>query len=154
MGNTDSELVLDINGNPLEVGLEYSIEPTIGIFGGIERGDPLKFVPVHETQKEIHLSSDVHIDSDKNAYCRDEGLWRLGYDASNSRIMVIASNIFNQPRASFKIKKSTDSFIHSYKITTSSVEPPLGQEEFYYLTVFLDSLLMRSNSQAWAYLHL
>ena len=119
----------------------------------MHRGDPLTFVPVDETQKEIHLSSNVQIHSGKNAYCRDDGPWRLGYDTSNSHVMVIASDIFNQPHASYKIEKSIDGFIHSYKITTSSVEPPLAQERFYYLTVFLDSLLMRSNSQAWAYLH-
>ncbi|KAJ8433098.1 hypothetical protein Cgig2_020594 [Carnegiea gigantea] len=93
--DADSDLVLDVEGNPLAVGLEYFIGRAIGFFGGIGRagrdgtdhscplyvieyrsevdiGDPVKFIPVNETQKEIHVSSDVKIESGKSAYCRSE----------------------------------------------------------------------------------
>ena len=155
---TDSDLVLDVEGNPLEVGSEYYIQPAIGFRGGIgrsgrspsapdlscplyaievpsevNRGDPVKFVPVDETQKQIHLSSDVQIDSGFSAYCRDDGLWRLALDAYNRRLVVIASGAFNAPRSLFKIE-TTDGSLGAYRITTAE------QEGSSYLTLFRDRL--------------
>ncbi|KAJ8433099.1 hypothetical protein Cgig2_020595 [Carnegiea gigantea] len=146
--DTDSDLVLDVEGNPLEVGSEYYIGRAVGFFGGIgrsgrdgtdlscplyvvegpsevDRGDPVKFVPVDETQKEIHLSSDVQIDSGLSAYCRSDGFWRVSFDAYTRGDVIIAAGAFSVPRSSFRIEK-TEGSLNAYKIA--------------YLTVFRDLL--------------
>ncbi|KAJ8421166.1 hypothetical protein Cgig2_026614 [Carnegiea gigantea] len=126
--DTDNDLVLDREGNPLEVGSEYYIQRAVGFFGGIgrsgrdntdlscplyvvqrlsevDRGDPVEFVPINGTQKEIHLSSDVQIDSGLSAYCRSDGLWRVRFGAYTCGNVIIASRAFSVPRSSFRIEK-------------------------------------------------
>nr|C0HM47.1 RecName: Full=Kunitz-type trypsin inhibitor 1 [Selenicereus costaricensis] len=58
--DTDSDLVLDVDGNPLEVGSEYYIGRAVGFYV-VER-----------------FSSDVQIDS---GLCRSDGFWRVSLDA-------------------------------------------------------------------------
>ena len=162
--DTDSDLVLDIEGNPLEVGSEYYIRRAIGFVGGIGRsgrsspiptdlscplyvieypgeldeGDPVKFVPVDETQKEIHLSSDVQIDSGRSAYCRSDGFWRVRFDAYTRGDVIIASGTFSDPRSSFRIEK-TEGSLNAYKIAYSP-PPTTSSQQQRYLTVFRDLL--------------
>ncbi|KAJ8433101.1 hypothetical protein Cgig2_020597 [Carnegiea gigantea] len=152
--DTDGDLVLDIEGNPLEVGSEYYIFRAGGILGAIGRsgrhgtddtcplyviqyptpvhkGDLVKFVPVNETQKEIHLSSDVKIDSGESAYCGSDGFWRPILDAHTRSQLVIASASPSDTRTTFRIQK-IEGYLNAYKI----VYPfPRGQG---YLSLFHD----------------
>ena len=91
--DTDSDLVLDTNGNPLQVGSEYFIRLATGFLRRIgrtgrsspsswpqhlikfNRVDPIKFIPLNETQKEIHLSLAIQIDSGTSP-CGDDGFWK------------------------------------------------------------------------------
>lgn len=149
--DTDSHLVLDVDGNPLEVGSEYYIGRAVGFFAGIgrdprngvcplyvverfsevDRGDPLKFVPVNETQKEIHLSSDVQIDSGLSAYCRSDGFWRVSLDAYSRREVIIAGDAFSGPPSSFRIEKTEGSF-NAYKIAYSPPTTTSSLQQRYY----------------------
>ncbi|KAJ8433095.1 hypothetical protein Cgig2_020591 [Carnegiea gigantea] len=159
----DSDVVLDVYGKPLEVGSEYYMRRAVGLFGGIGRshrygtnspcplyvkeykseyitGDPVKFVPANETQKEIHLSSDVQIDSGKSATCRSDGFWRVILDAFTLTRVVIATGTPSVPPSSFRMEKA-EFPPNAYKITYS---PPtsssLQQQDQEYLTVFGDYL--------------
>ncbi|KAJ8433103.1 hypothetical protein Cgig2_020599 [Carnegiea gigantea] len=91
-----------------------------------------------DIDKEIHLSSDVQIDSGLSAYCRSDGFWRVSFDAYTYRDVIIASGIFSVPRSSFRIEKtegslSADKIAYSPPTTTSS-------QQQRYLTVFRDLL--------------
>jgi len=37
------------------------------------KGHPVKFIPADQTQKHIHLSSDIKIDSGFSDFCDDDG---------------------------------------------------------------------------------
>ncbi|KAJ8433092.1 hypothetical protein Cgig2_020588 [Carnegiea gigantea] len=160
----DSDLILHVEGNPLEVGSEYYIRRAVGFFGGIvrsgrdgqwrshhgvsgvtrhpfqkkiDRGDPVKFAPVDETRKEIHLSSEVQIDSGLSAYCRSDGFWRVSFDAYTRGDVIIASGTFGVPCSSFRIEKTEGSH-NAYKIAYSP--PTTSSLQQRYLTVFRDLL--------------
>lgn len=148
--DTNSNLVLDTNGNPLLAGSEYFVQPATGFFRRIgragrssasscpqypivfNRGDPVKFKPINETRKEIHLSSDLHIDSGTGP-CRDDGFWRLNRDAIYRRLVVEASGASDVPPTSFKIDKAPG-LVNTYRITTAEAE----QQGSSYLSVYCD----------------
>nr|C0HM46.1 RecName: Full=Kunitz-type trypsin inhibitor 1 [Selenicereus undatus] len=94
-------LVLDVDGNPLEVGSEYYIGRAVGFyvverFSEVDRGDP--------------LSSDVQIDSGLSAYCRSDGFWGV-------------------PPSSFRIEK-TEGFPNAYKIAYSPPTTSSQQQRY------------------------
>ncbi|KAJ8435369.1 hypothetical protein Cgig2_024356 [Carnegiea gigantea] len=132
----DSDLVLDVEGRAPRNGFcpLYVVER----FSEVDRGDPLKFVPVNETQKEIYLSSDVQIDSGLSAYCRSDGFWRVSFDAYTRGDVIIAAGAFSVPRSSFRIEK-TEGSLNAYKIAYSPPTTTSSQQQRY-LTVFRDLL--------------
>ncbi|KAJ8435365.1 hypothetical protein Cgig2_024352 [Carnegiea gigantea] len=154
--DTASDLVRDVEGKPLKVGSEYYIRRAVGFFGGIgksrrrgpcplyvieyqnpgHKGDPVKFVPVNKTQKEIHLSSNIKIDSGKSAICRSNGFWRVIFDAYNRRNVIIASGNSSDARTTFRIEK-TQGPLNAYKIVYPLPTTPTRRS---YLTVFRDRL--------------
>ncbi|KAJ8435364.1 hypothetical protein Cgig2_024351 [Carnegiea gigantea] len=122
--DTDSDLVLDTNGNPLEAGSEYFIQLATGFFRRIgrtgrsspsscpqhliefNRGDPIKFIPLNETQKEIHISSAPQIDSGTSP-CGDDG-----------RSVVIASSANHVSPIPFKIE-AAPGLVNTYTIAAA-----------------------------------
>ncbi|KAJ8435367.1 hypothetical protein Cgig2_024354 [Carnegiea gigantea] len=159
--DTDTDLVLDTDGNPLEVGSEYYIRRAIGFWGGIGRsgrddtslscplfaieyqspsnvGDPLKFVPVNDTQTKIHLSSDVKIHFRNSTDCQSDGFWRLRFsDGPAVAFLVIASGDPEITRVPFRIESVIRSNSTTYyRIDFLFPEPPQPR---YCLTVIRDT---------------
>uniref|UniRef100_A0A7C8ZYE9 Uncharacterized protein n=2 Tax=Opuntia streptacantha TaxID=393608 RepID=A0A7C8ZYE9_OPUST len=154
IANADSDLVLDTDGNPLEVDSLYYMQPTnIGFRGvigrsarpgpgipcplyatvyptGIHKGGPLRFAPINNTQNQIHLSSVLTIDSGSSDNCQDLGRWTLRYDVVSGGPVVIAAGTYDFRGTRFMIEKAEGR--PSYKIEVSPV--PGSQEHRTYLT--------------------
>jgi len=160
----DSDLVLDTDGDPLEVGSEYyihfdmlpevigrsgrSYKPgkvdcplfAIGVPGDFNGGVPVKFKPVNKTQKQIHLSSEVYIDSGFSLDCHDDGLWRMKFDALSRGFAVIASGAPDVPRGAFTIVKIEEFEIFRSYMLGYFPDQPLISPGSGYLSVVGDSV--------------
>lgn len=148
-GDVDTDPVLDLDGNPLEVGSRYYILPAgAGFRGGltlsakpgqlcplyvvespreVDLGKAVKFTPRDSTQTQISLSSEVIIDSGFSAYCRDVGIWRLRITPTSRRYEVVAAGAFETPLTLFRIMRvGSSSKLPVYKIVYCDPNPHFG----------------------------
>ncbi|KAJ8423426.1 hypothetical protein Cgig2_015480 [Carnegiea gigantea] len=124
-----SEAVLDIEGNPLEANSEYYILPVVpGFTGGLilepllcpryviaspsysGLGSPVKFIPVgtpdDDRLGQIHLSSNVIIDSGFSPICRNRLVWSVSSYLPLRLLLIVADGASYTPPALFKINKA------------------------------------------------
>ncbi|XP_021719341.1 miraculin-like [Chenopodium quinoa] len=132
--NVDS-LVLDIEGNPLEVGSFYYVRTPQSTFrwgGGIVaaskpnqpecpqyvaqlgegwyRESPIKFLPSDPSHKHVHISSDVNVVFNNSFSACSQGAWQLTPDANSGDLFLSTGGGIGNPSPQtaanwFKIEK-------------------------------------------------
>uniref|UniRef100_A0A7C9B0Z9 Uncharacterized protein n=1 Tax=Opuntia streptacantha TaxID=393608 RepID=A0A7C9B0Z9_OPUST len=148
--DTDTdEMVLDVDGNPLEVGSEYYVQSVGGgssspakwlrrsrmsyapvacprrVVETTDASEAVKIIPQNTTEKHIRASWDVQIDSGYTAICKEDGVWSMALSGTimSPQLLVSASGPdIDSSGGLFQINKAGAS---SYKITYG---PPPGGE--------------------------
>lgn len=130
----DDDLVRDIVGEPLQVGMEYYMMSEGNPFRGITtspnpKGDspcplyvvesgaskPVKFSHTDPTISQIHLSTDLLIDSGFDAYCRADGIWGMEINPLARRFEVVANG--GSSHSNFQIRNKEGSKYGGYTLT-------------------------------------
>ncbi|XP_021719342.1 miraculin-like [Chenopodium quinoa] len=134
--NDVDSLVLDVEGNPLEVGSFYYVRTELSkvrIGGGIVAASkpnqpecpqyvaqlaegwygesPITFLPSDPSQKHIHISSDLNIMFNTSSSVCSQGAWQLTPDANSGEIHLSTGGGIGNPSPQtaanwFKIEKS------------------------------------------------
>ncbi|XP_021722899.1 miraculin-like [Chenopodium quinoa] len=130
------DLVLDVEGNPLEVGLSYYVRTVLsqlGIGGGIVAASkpnqpecpqyvaqlavgwygesPITFLPSDPSHKHIHISSDLNIMFNTSSSVCSQGAWQLTPDANSGSLHLSTGGGIGNPSPQtaanwFKIENS------------------------------------------------
>ncbi|XP_021746591.1 miraculin-like [Chenopodium quinoa] len=131
-----NDLVLDVEGNPLEVGSSYYVRTElskVGIGGGLVAASkpdepecpqyvaqlaagwygetPITFLPSNPSQKHIHISSDLNIMFNTSSSVCSQGAWELTPDANSGNLHLSTGGGIGNPSPQtaanwFKIEKS------------------------------------------------
>lgn len=144
---TDDSLVLDVDGNPIEVGSAYYVRTELskaGIGGGLvtaskpnhtqcpqyvaqlaygfEGEIPVTFYPSSSSQKFIHISSDINIIFNTTSNVCSQGAWQLTPDASNGNLYLSTGGVIGNP--------GSLTTANWFKIARSPYDPKFYQLEY------------------------
>ncbi|KAL2903312.1 Miraculin [Bienertia sinuspersici] len=141
--------VIDIDGNPLEVGSQYYVLTSGrgaagrgGLFAvskppqlcpryvaqfsfEIDQGRPINFYPADPSQKQITEGDDINIAFSGPNYCQNLGVWQLTFDEKTMIPYVSTNGVIGNPGPEtfsnwFKIEKTIGG---SYKIVYCFLRP-------------------------------
>ncbi|XP_021746602.1 miraculin-like [Chenopodium quinoa] len=134
--NDVNSLVLDVEGNPLEVGSSYYVRTAVSIYrigGGLVAASkpnqiecpqyvaqlaegwygeaPITFLPSDPSQKHVHISSDLNIIFNTSSSVCSQGAWQLTPDANSGELHLSTGGVIGNPSPQtaanwFKIEKS------------------------------------------------
>lgn len=141
---TDDNFVLDVDGNPLEVGSAYYVRTElskIGIGGGIFMASkpnqpqcpqyvaqfavgwygeiPITFLPSDPSQKYISISSDLNIVFNTTSSVCPQGAWQLTPDANSGMLFLSTGGVIGNP--------SSQTTANWLKVDRSSVDAKFYQ---------------------------